>query len=48
MPRLRFANRLKTLISRFRRDRKANIAVIAALTMVPVIFLLGMTLELRR
>jgi Flp pilus assembly protein TadG len=45
MPRLRFANRLKTLISRFRRDRKANIAVIAALTMVPVIFLLGMTLD---
>jgi Flp pilus assembly protein TadG len=45
MPKLRFANRLKTLICRFRRDRKANIAVIAALTMVPIIFLLGMTLD---
>jgi Flp pilus assembly protein TadG len=45
MPKLRFASRLKTLIWRFRRDRKANIAVIAALTMVPIIFLLGMTLD---
>jgi Flp pilus assembly protein TadG len=45
MPKLRFANRLKTLICRFRRDRKANIAVIFAITMVPIIFLLGMTLD---
>lgn len=45
MPKLRFANRLKTLICRFRRDRKANIAVITALTMVPIVFLLGMTLD---
>jgi Flp pilus assembly protein TadG len=45
MPKFLFANRVKTLICRFRRDRKANIAVIAALTMVPVIFLLGMTLD---
>jgi Flp pilus assembly protein TadG len=45
MPKRRFANRLKTLFGRFRRDRKANIAVITALTMVPIIFLLGMTLD---
>jgi Flp pilus assembly protein TadG len=45
MPKRRLADRLKTLIGRFRRDRKANIAVIAALTMVPIIFLLGMTLD---
>ncbi|THD66250.1 MAG: pilus assembly protein [Bradyrhizobium sp.] len=30
---------------RFARDRKANVAVITALTMVPIIFLLGMTLD---
>ena len=30
---------------RFAGDRKANVAVIAALTMVPIIFLLGMTLD---
>jgi Flp pilus assembly protein TadG len=30
---------------RFVRDRKANVAVITALTMVPIIFLLGMTLD---
>ena len=45
MPKLRFANRLKRLICRFRHDRKANIAVITALTMVPIVFLLGMTLD---
>lgn len=33
------------LLSRFVRDRKANIAVIAALVMIPIIFLLGMTLD---
>ena len=32
-------------LSRFARDRKANVAVITALTMVPIIFLLGMTLD---
>jgi Flp pilus assembly protein TadG len=48
MPKLRFAHlahRLTALISRFRSDRKANIAVITALTLVPIIFLLGMTLD---
>jgi Flp pilus assembly protein TadG len=30
---------------RFARDRKANVAVITALTMIPIIFLLGMTLD---
>ena len=30
---------------RFARDRKANVAIIFALTMVPIIFLLGMTLD---
>jgi Flp pilus assembly protein TadG len=30
---------------RFARDRNANVAVVAALTMVPIIFLLGMTLD---
>lgn len=33
------------LLSRFVRDRKANIAVISALVMIPIIFLLGMTLD---
>ena len=36
---------LRALLYRFARDRKANVAVIAALTMVPIIFLLGMTLD---
>ena len=45
MPKLRFAHRLRALIRRFRSDRKANIAVITALTLVPIIFLLGMTLD---
>jgi Flp pilus assembly protein TadG len=36
---------LRDLLHRFARDRKANVAVIAALTMVPIIFLLGMTLD---
>jgi len=45
MPKLRFAHRLMALVSRFRSDRKANIAVIFALTLVPIIFLLGMTLD---
>ena len=36
---------LRAWLSRFAGDRKANVAVIAALTMVPIIFLLGMTLD---
>lgn len=36
---------LRTCLYRFSKDRKANVAVIAALTMVPIIFLLGMTLD---
>ena len=36
---------LHAWLYRFARDRKANVAVIAALTMVPIIFLLGMTLD---
>ena len=36
---------LRAWFYRFARDRKANVAVIAALTMVPIIFLLGMTLD---
>lgn len=36
---------LRAWLYRFARDRKANVAVITALTMVPIIFLLGMTLD---
>jgi len=36
---------LRAWLYRFARDRKANVAVIVALTMVPIIFLLGMTLD---
>ena len=36
---------LRAWSHRFARDRKANVAVITALTMVPIIFLLGMTLD---
>src|SRR5271154_1898474 len=36
---------LRTCLYRFSKDRKANVAVIAALTMIPIIFLLGMTLD---
>src|SRR5450756_958984 len=36
---------LRAWLYRFAKDRKANVAVIAALTMVPIIFLLGMTLD---
>jgi Flp pilus assembly protein TadG len=36
---------LRAHLSRFARDRKANVAVITALTMIPIIFLLGMTLD---
>ncbi|MFT4275196.1 MAG: pilus assembly protein TadG-related protein [Rhodopseudomonas sp.] len=33
------------LLYRFAADRKANVAVITAITMIPIIFLLGMTLD---
>jgi Flp pilus assembly protein TadG len=36
---------LRACLYRFARDRKANVAVITALTMVPIIFLLGMSLD---
>lgn len=36
---------LRRLVLRFARDRKANIAIIFALMLVPIIFLLGMTLD---
>src|SRR5271168_4949462 len=36
---------LRTCLYRFSKDRKANVAVIAALTLVPIIFLLGMTID---
>jgi Flp pilus assembly protein TadG len=36
---------LRAWLSRFAKDRKANVAVITALTLVPIIFLLGMTLD---
>jgi len=36
---------LRAWFYRFARDRNANVAVIVALTMVPIIFLLGMTLD---
>jgi Flp pilus assembly protein TadG len=45
MPKLRFADDLTTRVFRFLRDRKANVAVIFALVMVPTIYLLGMTLD---
>lgn len=36
---------LRRAVLRFARDRKANVAIIFALMMVPTIFLLGMTLD---
>src|SRR5580692_2314442 len=45
MPKLRFADDLTTRVFRFLGDRKANVAVIFALVMVPTIYLLGMTLD---
>jgi Flp pilus assembly protein TadG len=36
---------LRAWLYRLARDRKANVAVITALVMVPIIFLLGMTLD---
>lgn len=45
MPKVQFADRLTTLVGRFLRSRNGNIAVIFAIMMVPLIFLLGMTLD---
>jgi Flp pilus assembly protein TadG len=45
MPKLRFANHLTARIVGLARDRKANVAVIFAVAMVPTIYLLGMTLD---
>ncbi|MGL3110095.1 TadE/TadG family type IV pilus assembly protein [Bradyrhizobium sp. BR 1432] len=36
---------LRRVVLRFARDRKANVAIIFALMMVPTVFLLGMTLD---
>ncbi|MGY8631264.1 pilus assembly protein TadG-related protein [Bradyrhizobium sp. 14AA] len=36
---------LRRVMLRFARDRKANVAIIFALTMVPIVFLLGMALD---
>jgi Flp pilus assembly protein TadG len=36
---------IRTLLCRFARDRRANVAIIFAITIVPIIFLLGMTLD---
>src|ERR1700753_2296283 len=36
---------LRACLYRFARDRQANIAVVTALAIVPIIFLLGMTLD---
>src|ERR1700733_2467355 len=36
---------LRAWLNRFARDRRANVAVITALVLVPIIFLLGMTLD---
>jgi Flp pilus assembly protein TadG len=36
---------LRAWLYRFARDRKANVAVISALAIVPIIFLLGMTID---
>jgi Flp pilus assembly protein TadG len=45
MPKLRFANFLTARIFHLARDRKANVAVIFALVMVPTIYLLGMAMD---
>jgi Flp pilus assembly protein TadG len=45
MPQSELANRLTTLVSGFLRNRNGNIAVIFAIAMVPIIYLLGMTLD---
>jgi Flp pilus assembly protein TadG len=45
MPKFRFANFLTAQIFRLLRDRKANVAVMFAIIMVPCIYLLGMALD---
>jgi Flp pilus assembly protein TadG len=45
MPKLRFFDDLTTRFFHLLQDRKANVAVIFALVMVPTIYLLGMTLD---
>jgi Flp pilus assembly protein TadG len=45
MPKLRFVDDLTTRFFHLLQDRKANVAVIFALVMVPTIYLLGMTLD---
>ena len=36
---------LRRVVHRFARDRKANVAIIFALMLVPIVFLLGMALD---
>jgi Flp pilus assembly protein TadG len=45
MPKLRVANCLTRLISRFVISREANVAVMTAIVMVPTIYLLGMAMD---
>jgi Flp pilus assembly protein TadG len=45
MPNFRFVNFLTARIFHLLRDRKANVAVMFAVMMVPCIYLLGMTLD---
>ena len=45
MPNFRFVNCLTARIFHLLRDRKANVAVMFAVMMVPTIYLLGMTLD---
>ena len=45
MPNFRFVNFLTARIFHLLRERKANVAVMFAVMMVPCIYLLGMTLD---
>lgn len=45
MPKFRFVNFLTARIFHLLRDRKANVAIMFAITMVPCIYLLGMALD---
>jgi Flp pilus assembly protein TadG len=45
MPKFRFVNFLTTRFSSLLTDRKANVAIMFAITMVPCIYLLGMALD---
>src|ERR1700737_5668984 len=40
-----FAKRVTALISRFRRDKKANIAVIFAIALIPILTALGCAVD---